>query len=175
MGYLYYRATNRRTWCVCNPRYHANFAVYLNGKREAFKGAQYYQEVAVCSGSHHLQKPEQRAHMHENVSDVVHIHDDLVTWGQFFNSLGWTISSDIVETDSGTKYVADGSNKVHVIIDGQNKSRVLISYGPDNQTELKKQFESIAKTAEKQNQSKDPASCAGSEEIPFKERLKHVL
>lgn len=177
------------TYSPEHTHYHANFAVYLNGKREAFKGAQYYQEVAVCSGDHGILKPEQRTHMHENINDVVHVHDHVVTWGQFFNNLGWTVSGDIIETDSGTKYVADDINKVHIIIDGQdytdinsianmvikNTSRLLISYGPDDQAALKQQFASVAKTAEKQNQSKDPASCAGSEKLPFSERLKHAL
>src|SRR4051794_34250581 len=71
--------------------YHANFAVYLNGAREEFKGSQYYQEVNVCSADGNISLPQQRTHMHENINSVIHVHDHAVTWGQFFNNLGWSV------------------------------------------------------------------------------------
>src|SRR5438309_6592742 len=65
--------------------YHANFALYINGQREEFKGAQYYQEVAICT-TNGITIPQQRAHMHDGINSVLHVHDHAVTWGQFFEN-----------------------------------------------------------------------------------------
>lgn len=168
--------------------YHANFAVYINGQREEFKAPFNYQAVAVCSSTHDISMPQQRTHMHENVNSVIHVHDAVVTWGQFFENLGWYFGPDFIETSGGERYVADEQNKVHVILDGQdytdlpitnrviaNKARLLISYGNPTEGQLKKQYESVPATAEKYNMSKDPASCSGSEKITPSDRLHHLF
>src|SRR5215469_16416653 len=69
--------------------YHANFALYVNGQREEFKGAMYYSEVQMCTSAETAMTPVERAHMHDNVNNVVHVEDHAVTWGQFFANLGW--------------------------------------------------------------------------------------
>lgn len=45
------------TYSPPQVHYHANFAVYINGQREQFKGPQYYQEVAVCSSTNDITLP----------------------------------------------------------------------------------------------------------------------
>lgn len=92
--------------------YHANFAVYIDGQRELFKGPQYYQEVAACTLTDSISLPQQRAHMHDNINSVVHVHDHAVTWGQFFENLGWYIGPNFIETADGTLYGENGQNKL---------------------------------------------------------------
>jgi hypothetical protein len=189
LGVLVLLTIRLATYKPEHVHYHANFAVYLNGQRFPFKAAQYYQEVAICSSSHGITSPQQRAHMHDNVNDVVHVHDHAVTWGQFFNNFGWTIGPDLIETDNGTKYIADDTHKVHVLIDGQDytdltsvanivikdRSKLLLSYGDQDEQSLQKEFKTIASTAQKHDESKDPASCSGQEAVPFNERLHHLF
>src|SRR5665647_713896 len=79
------------TYQPVSVHYHANFALYLNGQREAFKGQQYYQEVTTCSSTGGIAVPQQRAHMHDNANGLVHVEDHVVTWGQFFENLGWYV------------------------------------------------------------------------------------
>ncbi len=169
--------------------YHANFAVYINGVHEEFAAPQYYQEVAICSSAHGITIPEQRAHMHEKVNSLIHIHDHAATWGQFFENLGWYIGPDFIQTDAGKRYAADDTNKLNIIIDGQDytdltpltniiikdKSRVLISYGPTDPKVLNLQADSIPQTAAKFDISKDPASCSGHEKVTNSDRLQHVF
>lgn len=169
--------------------YHANFAVYINGEREQFKGSQYYQEVAICNSTTGIALPQQRAHMHDNINDAIHVHDHAVTWGQFFENLGWYVGPDFIQKDDGTRYLADGDNKLHVVINGQDytdlqaitntvikdRDRLLLSFGGVNQKTLDKEFSSVPSTAKRYDESKDPASCAGSEKITFKDRLQHLF
>jgi hypothetical protein len=169
--------------------YHANFAVYLNGKRFEFKGPQYYQEVAICSSTNGITIPEQRAHMHDNINGVIHVHDHAVTWGQFFNNLGWYVGPDFIVTDDGTKYFADDNNKLHVLLNNQDytdltpisnmvigdKSRLLLSFGDIDQKTLQQEYKSVPSTAAHYDVAKDPASCAGSENVTPSVRLHHLF
>lgn len=169
--------------------YHANVAVYLNGKREEFKGPQYYQEVAICSATTGITIPQQRAHMHDNINSVVHVHDHAVTWGQFFENLGWTVGPDYIETDNGTRYIADATNKLHVIINGQDytdltpitnmvikdKSRLLLSFGDIDKATLQQEYNTVPSTAAHYDATKDPASCSGNEKLTISQRLHHLF
>lgn len=169
--------------------YHANFAVYLNGQREQFKGPQYYQEVAICSATTKLSLPQQRSHLHDEDNSAVHVHDHVVTWGQFFNNLGLIIGPDFVATDKGTIYRAGGGSKLHVILNGQDytdltpltnmvigdKDKLLVSFGSPSAAQLKQEEKSIPATAAKYDAGKDPASCSSGESISWKDRLKHLF
>jgi len=169
--------------------YHANFALYINGQREEFKGAQYYQEVSICNASTGITIPQQRAHMHDDVNDVVHVHDHAVTWGQFFENLGWYVGPDFIQTADGTLYKDDGSSVLHVFINGQDytgltpltntvikdQSRVLVSYGDISDSQLQQEYKTVPSTAKHYDETTDPASCSGSEPTDFHARIHHLF
>lgn len=169
--------------------YHANFAVYLNGQRDEFKGPQYYQEVAACSANGPIQ-PAERAHMHDNINSVIHVHDDGVTWEQFFNNIGWYLGKDFIQTDNGTMYQENGSDKLNIILNNQNltdltsiantvikdRDRLLISFGDINQQTLQIEYNSVPATAKHYDETKDPASCAGQmQKVTVSDRLHHLF
>lgn len=164
--------------------YHANFEVFINGQRQLFKGPQYYQDVAACSAFQEM-TPEKRVHMHDNVNDVVHVHDEAVTWGAFFQNLGWAIDPDFIKTDQKL-YVADDTHTMIFMLNGQEQpdvtntvikddDRLLINFGDQNEPAIKKEFNGIAKTAHEHDETKDPQSCSGPEQVTFKDRLKHIF
>lgn len=167
--------------------YHANFAVYIDGKREEFKNPIYYTDTA-CSLETEM-TPQERAHMHDNVNDVVHVEDYAVTWGQFFDNLGWYVGPNFIAKSDGTIYQSNDTAKLNVLINGEDytglgaltnrvigdKDKVLISYGNESQKDLNSQYKTIASTAGKYNTTQDPASCGGSHETTLSERLKHLF
>ncbi|GAC1500300.1 MAG: hypothetical protein NVS1B10_03760 [Candidatus Saccharimonadales bacterium] len=162
------------TYSPEHVHYHANFAVYIDGQRQEFKGSQYYQEVAICSATTAISLPQQRAHMHDNINSVIHVHDHAVTWGQFFENFGWYVGDNFIKTGVAM-YSADSTKKLHVLIDGQDytdltpitnmlikdKSKVLISFGAIDDATLQQEFRTIPATAAMYDVSKDPASCSG--------------
>ena len=172
-----------------HTHYHANFAVYLNGKRDEFKGSQYYQSVAICSAGRGITIPEQRAHMHDNINSVIHIHDHATTWGQFFENLGWSIGSDYIHIDDGTQYTESADAKLHVIINGQDytnlmsiantvikdKDRLLVSFGAPDEVALKQEYLSVPSTAGRYDASIDPQSCSGMDAVTLSDRLHHLF
>lgn len=166
--------------------YHANFAVYVNGEREQFKGMQYYEETAATACTlEHVDSPKERAHMHGNVNDAVHVEDHLVTWGNFMQNLGWGLGDDYLKS-ADSVYMPNDQNKLVFVLNGKtvetisdkiigDRDKLLISYGSSNESQLKEQYGSIAGSAEKYDTSKDPASCGAGHEIKFSDRLKNLL
>ncbi len=165
--------------------YHANFAVYVNGKQDKFEGPGYYEEVTTCNVHDHNDL-KSRAHMHGNNSHVVHVHADSVTWGNFFANLGYAVGDNVI-SDGHTAYV-EGQDDKHLtfMLNGQKVDSIanqiiksedvlLIDYGNDSDTTLKQYFEGIPKDAHKFNVTADPAACSGGETYDVKSRLKDAL
>lgn len=163
--------------------FHANFAVFIDGKREEFSGPGYYEEVQACSAT---ESPRGRTHMHQPDNNVAHVHDKNVTWGHFFESIGWSLGPDaLVTTDSvyrttdqkaltfylNNKEVASPFDQVI-----GNEDVLVISFG-DGTADLKNQAQEAKKPtpAHTANIQKDPAACRGSEELSLTSRLKNAI
>lgn len=161
--------------------YHANFAVFINGKREAFAGSQYYQEIASCNQN---TTPQGRVHMHANINHVVHVHDGVQTWAQFFNNLGWSLG-DTLLSDGTNVYQDQTGGKLSFILNGQparsianevirDKDRLLISFGNEDVSALQQQFSQVESDAARYDANKDPAACAGPEKTSWQDRLRRA-
>jgi len=176
------------TYKVDSVHYHANFALYINGQREEFKGPQYYSEVEMCT-LNTTTMPSERVHMHDNVNNVVHVEDHAVTWGQFFTNLGWVMGPTFIASPDGTIYSENGDNKLNLILNGQDytdfgglqntvikdKDKLLVSFGNETAATLKQRYTAIPSTAQKYDTTKDPASCSGNHTTSMHDRLVHMF
>lgn len=164
-----------------NIHYHANFAVYINGERAALAEPTYYEELAGCD-LHEFESPLARVHMHNGISELVHIHASAVTWGNFFENLGWSLGPDFLRTREQL-LVADQKHPLIYLLNGQpitnpanmiigDEDGLLISYGTADETVLQTQLASILTSAREQNLSPDPSSCGGASTDEWFERLR---
>lgn len=166
--------------------YHANFALYINGKKDEFKSFTFYEEVQACadeSGGN----PKSRVHLHDNDPNVVHVHADAVTWGHFFANLGYGLSNKSVTVGGDVLAEAEqGGPRLTFILNGQevetianeviqSEDTLLISYGEENDAVLKERYDTIPRTAGEFNGKYDPAGCSGGEQLTFTQRFKHAL
>lgn len=170
-----------------DTHFHANFGVYINGEREQFKSPRYYEEVKLCS-MHDQITPQARVHMHNQENDVVHVHHDGVTWGHFFDNLGWVIGPDFIRT-ADKLYIADDTNKLNIVLNGDNltnlstitnqligdRDRLLISYGDIDKSTLDNQYKSVSGNAGEYNHKPDPAGCGGNHETTVADRFKNLF
>lgn len=149
--------------------YHANFAVYINGEREDFSEFTYYEEVAACTGAY-ADNPKGRVHMHDEVDDIIHVHDKRVSYGAFFQNIGWGVGDEYLAT-LDRLYQTDADTKVTYILNGEtvdsigsrligNMDRLLVSYGPAD-SDFLAQYNTVASTAPEVNKYQDPATCGG--------------
>ncbi len=162
--------------------YHANFALYVNGARDEFKGPAFYEEVESCH-AHNTDDPLDRTHMHNRINDVIHVHAHGVTWSQFFSNLGYTLGDTVLVTGRGTYVNGADGNKLSFILNGEpvdsiaNKlvgddDALLINYGKDSSSMVEGRYKAIPHTAHQYDEGQDPSSCAGSEQLTFWKRLK---
>lgn len=169
--------------------YHANFAVYIDGKRQVFKDAKYYEEGAASACAVEPtakdENPMDRVHMHSPVNDVVHVEDVIVTWGNFFSVLGWSVGNDYLATDSGV-YGSSSQKMLTVMLNGQkvdslanriigDQDTLLVSYGSQSMAQIQKQYDGIKNNAKEANNSDDPASCGGDTDATFRDRFMHMI
>ena len=59
--------------------YHANLAVFIEGKQWDFGRDIYMEETSRCNITTNV-KPQDRIHLHENKGDLVHVHMAAATW-----------------------------------------------------------------------------------------------
>lgn len=165
--------------------YHANFALYINGKQDEFKSFTFYEEVAACN-SHDADNPKVRVHMHDNKAHLVHVHAGGVTWGQFFENLGYTLGDNLISTDNGVYITGDDGNKLTFTLNGEevdalankvihSEDVLLINYGKDDDGTLKQRYDAIPRDAHQANVTKDPSACSGGNEFTFWNRLKQAI
>jgi hypothetical protein len=165
--------------------YHANFALYINGQREEFKNPIYYISIAAMCSTDTAETPADRAHMHSGVNDVVHIEDHAVTWGNFFQNIGWIIDPRLIRTPDAL-YVPDDLHKITFTLNGQqvdgsmrqvigDQDKLLVDYGTTSQADIQKEYRTIPSTAKKYDNTPDPKSCSGSKTTTLSDRLKHLF
>jgi len=73
--------------------YHAGFLVYVDGVLADFSNID-YMNVDYCSNPHKTETQAEiqigKAHLHDNVGDVVHVHRPGAVWGDLFTNIRYT-------------------------------------------------------------------------------------
>jgi hypothetical protein len=185
LGAIWLVALRYITYQSDNVHYHANFALYINGQRDEFKSFTFYEEVQACT-SDNVDNPKTRVHLHNQDPALIHIHAHGVTWGQFFDNLGYTLGDTLVKTDKGVYVDGQDGNELTFWLNGKpadaiantlinSEDRLLINYGKDDQATLQKRYDDIPKTAGEANTKNDPATCSGDEKLTPSQRLKKSL
>jgi hypothetical protein len=162
--------------------YHANFSLFVQGQREEFKSFAFYEEVAACA-TDQKNNPKDRVHMHDQNSQLVHIHAPGATWGHLMANLGITLGDGVLELYNAQVYQNSGGEKLTFWLNGQpvqsinnrligSEDRLLINFGNDDQSTLQQRYDSIASDAGEYNGKYDPGSCSGGHQLTFWQRLK---
>jgi hypothetical protein len=167
-----------------HTHYHANYALVVNNVQEEFDNFSYYEELTGCSVAAG-QQPKQRAHMHEPENGLVHVHDEAVTWGSFFENIGISVGSDHVSTSTDL-YTSENDSITYVLngrtvrnaaaIDVDSSDRLLVIVGAKSDEEAVDVYETVvASNAEEFNNSSDPGVCSSNEAHGLTDRLKGIF
>ncbi len=164
--------------------YHADFALFVDGERYPFDRFSFYEEVTACGGDG-LLDPATRAHMHDEINYIVHVHDDAATWGHFFANIGMTAGDTVFKVDTDV-YVEQEGVELHYILNDkpvrtianrviESEDTLLISIGTPTDSQLADQYAQIQQDAGTYNAQDDPAACSGSGDVSFTDRLKQAI
>jgi len=167
------------------PHYHANFAVYIENKQVDFSSDEYMEDIAACSLTWEI-APKDRAHLHENNPDTIHIHADWVAWGHFFANIWYVMEETFIKTDSGEIIMQDSDNTIYYLLNGKeiktphnrrinSKDRLLVAYWKYDEVELRKLYNTVSSNAGEYNSKYDPWSCWGTNENGTMVMLKGLM
>lgn len=90
---------------------HADFAVYLEGEKLDFSAAKYMSGLSTDETTHdeegeHLHK---YFHLHDGIGHVIHQHKPDLPVGEFFSSLGFTMTQNCLTLDTKVMVCPDAS------------------------------------------------------------------
>ena len=128
------------------PHYHAEFLVYKDGEKLDLNGIEhmYFAPCRVYEfGERELDEID-RAHLHDSVGDIVHVHDDGVTWRVLLSNLniegefvGYNMSGENIEALLFLRIISDFlliffSSKESKYLLFQSNSKLFFSLAKDS-------------------------------------------
>jgi hypothetical protein len=119
---------------------HAGFMVYINDKLVDFSVIMY-------------QLRNKSVHVEDRMGEVIHVHKEGITIGDFFESLGVEFNNTYIAIPVEGTYCNEDYRKLSFYVNGvennefenyeiQDSDKILISYGEGG---IKKQLESVAR------------------------------
>lgn len=129
---------------------HADFAVYLDGKKFDFTGGKYQ--------SSEINPLDSDAHLHDGNGDVTHKHRKGITLSYFFETIGMKFDNQCFVTDDGKEYCNTTDKKLKMYVNGKlnenfgsyeftDLDRILISYGVEDEDTITRQITSLTDMA----------------------------
>lgn len=70
--------------------YHAGFIVVENNQKIDFSGFK-YMKIEPCGDHEHADEQLEKAHLHDSVGDVVHVHRDDPKWSDLFTNIKYPL------------------------------------------------------------------------------------
>lgn len=149
--------------------YHANFAVFIDGKNQDFSEDK-FMHIEPCSDKDEHEEPndlEEKVHLHDNVGNVVHVHDANIHWEDLFKSLNYEIERKNVNYYLNGKKDKDVLKKVI-----QSEDKFLVSIGEKGNSN--NELSQVGNLAGEYNKGKKTAKTCGvsDEKRSFFERFK---
>jgi len=106
--------------------YHAGFLVYVDGQLQDFTPSK-YMETQPCYTNKVKHPPEdnqkEKAHLHDGIGDVVHVHRANATWGDLFKNIDFSFPA----TESAVGYI-NNTQISAIIVSGDIKAIDLKRY-----------------------------------------------
>lgn len=159
--------------------YHANFAIFIDGKKQDFSRTE-FMHIEPCTeeGSEHSEEEGEKAELHDNIGDVVHVHDEKASWQDLFETMKYDIKSKIAKDNNSTRFYLNGNTENDVLekVIGKH-DRLLISIAADESLQkedvLKREFEKIGKDASLYDSGKKTSeTCGQSPKRSFFKRMR---
>ena len=137
---------NAKIGILGSQHIHADWKIYINGKLLDFAENKYFMRSSFM----HLDDNKNQ----QDASGVLHMHATGVPLWVFFKSIWMDFSKDCITLDNKEKFCNDEDKNIKFFVNGKENSefenyvfknldKILISYGNDNEEEIKNQLNSI--------------------------------
>ena len=146
----FYQASQEHDQYDTEVHVHADFALYVNDKRLDLTAAKYQSTLES--------EKNDDIHLHDSNDQVVHRHAENITFANFLQSIGFTLTKDCFTMDTGENICSSDASEVSLYVNNkpatditsyitQEKDRVLLYVGPRNNPNLQKYLDSVTDEA----------------------------
>ncbi len=145
-GYYLYQKYDPFTYYEDKVHVHADFVVVINDQRINLSEEKYQSSVR--------QVLHKNVHLHDGDDHVVHRHAEGITYGEFLQSLGFTLTNECLTNDAGEKFCTDENNVLALYVNEvpqtvlteyipQEENKVLLYYGTRNNPKLREYLNTV--------------------------------
>ena len=146
----YYQASQEHDHYDTEVHIHSDFALYVMDKRLDLTSDKYQSKLES--------EKSDDVHLHDGNDHVVHRHAENITFANFLQSIGFTLTNDCFTMDTGEVYCSDDTNEVALYVNNkpvadipsyinQERDRVLLYVGPRNNPSLQQYLDSVTDEA----------------------------
>ncbi len=146
--------TNAKIGILESQHNHADWKVYIEGKSFDFLGKSHMERMRNNLPVSSFIHVDSGAPPPEKTGDILHMHSTGVPLWIFFKSIGMDFNKDCITLEDKEKFCNEGSKKLKFYVNGKlndefenyafnDLDKILISYGAENEEEIKQQLAPI--------------------------------
>lgn len=114
LGGLYWFARTNEARAEAEIHFHAAFSVYKDNTIVDFSDAKYmYINPCTNDGEEAENEQMERAHLHGNVGDVIHVEQKHAKWKDLFKNLSYDVGSSVVGYVNGERVFGILNKNIH--------------------------------------------------------------
>jgi hypothetical protein len=149
-GYYLHTHHNPFTYYDDKVHVHADFLIMVNDTRIDLTDTKYHSSVS--------QILHKNVHLHDGEDNVVHRHADGITFAEFLDSLGFTLTDTCLTNDTKQAWCANETTILALYVNGekvpsittyisQEEDQILLYYGIDDSQKITEYINSITDEA----------------------------
>ncbi|MBI4452406.1 hypothetical protein HY637_03180 [Candidatus Woesearchaeota archaeon] len=137
---------------------HADWKVYIDGKPLDFFDKSHMERMQGNQPVSSFIHVDSGAPAPEKTGDILHMHATGIPLWVFFESIGTNFNKDCITLENNEKFCNEGNKKLKFYVNGKlnnefenyvfnDLDKILISYGEENNEQIKDQLDSITSFA----------------------------
>lgn len=126
---------------------HSDFVIYINDQKLDLTAEKYQSSIE--------QILHKNVHLHDNEDHVVHRHAEDITFAEFLESIGFSLTENCLTLDDGTSYCADDTSELALYVNQslhpdmvayipQEEHQIMLYYGIPDNPNMQSYFDSIS-------------------------------
>jgi hypothetical protein len=145
---------NAKIGILGSQHIHADWKIYIDGKALDFSDKSHMERMRNNMPVSSFIHVDSGSPAPEKTGDVIHMHASGVPLWIFFKSVGMDFNKDCITLENKEKFCNDSNKKLKFFVNGKESNefenyvfkdldKLLISYGDENEEEIKTQLNSI--------------------------------
>ena len=146
--------SNAQIGILGSAHIHADWKIYINDKQLGFSDKSHMERMRNNQPVSSFIHVDSGAPEPEKTGEILHMHATGIPLWIFFKSIGMDFNKDCITLENKEKFCSEGNKKLKFFVNGKENNefenyvfndldKILISYGNENEEEIRQQLASI--------------------------------